>query len=207
MSMRTRQLAFAVVVLAAATVGTSGAARANVEINKPAPDFSLPAASGKTHSLAEFEGKVVVLEWTNPDCPFVKKHYGSDNMQALQRKYTAQGVVWLSINSSAPGKQGHCTPEKAAKLTIETEAAPTAVLLDSDGMVGKLYGARTTPHMFVIDGKGDLVYNGAIDDKPTADSADVKGAKNLVAAALDAVLAGKMPEVQATQPYGCSVKY
>jgi hypothetical protein len=128
-------------------------------------------------------------------------------MQALQRKYTEAGVVWLSINSSADGKQGHLTAETATKATADKNAAPTAVLLDADGKVGQLYGARTTPHMFVIDAKGNLVYNGAIDDKPTPEPADVKGAKNFVAAAIDATVAGKKPEVQATKPYGCSVKY
>jgi hypothetical protein len=148
-----------------------------------------------------------VLEWLNHDCPFVRKHYSSGNMQSLQKKYTELGVVWLSINSSAPGKQGHCTPEKANELTTKHEAAPTAVLLDADGTVGRLYGARTTPHMYVIDAKGTLVYNGAIDDKPSTSTKDVAGAKNHVAAALDAVLAGRSPEVKTSKPYGCSVKY
>jgi peroxiredoxin len=182
-------------------------AQAAVEIDQPAPDFELPSADGKSHKLSSYKGKVVVLEWLNHDCPFVRKHYGTDNMQALQRTYTEQGVVWLSINSSAPEKQGHTTAEQAAKLSADKKAAPTAVLLDPDGKVGQLYGARTTPHMFVIDAQGTLVYNGAIDDKPTPDPADVAGAKNLVAAAVDATLAGKKPEVRTTKPYGCSVKY
>jgi alkyl hydroperoxide reductase subunit AhpC len=182
-------------------------ATAAVQVNQDAPDFTLPGADGATHSLSDFRGKVVVLEWLNHDCPFVRKHYGSGNMQALQKRYTGEGVVWLSINSSAPGKQGHSTPAEAAELTAETGAAPTAVLLDPDGEVGKTYGARTTPHMFVIDPEGKLVYNGAIDDKPTTDQADVEGADNYVVAALAAVMNGETPEVQTTKPYGCSVKY
>jgi peroxiredoxin len=197
-----------IVTLALATVlAATLSAEAKVEIGKPAPDFTLSSADGKTHSLSAFKGQVVVLEWVNFDCPFVKKHYGSDNMQALQRRYTGEGVVWLSINSSAPGKQGHCTPEQAVKLGAERKAAATALLLDPEGKVGQLFGARTTPHMFVIDKEGRLVYNGAIDDKPSPDPADLAGAKNYVTAALDAVLAGRKPEVQSTQPYGCSVKY
>jgi peroxiredoxin len=184
-----------------------GASSADVTINEPAPEFTLSGADGESHKLSDYRGKVVVLEWLNHDCPFVKKHYGTDNMQALQRKYTDAGVVWLSINSSAAGKQGHLTAEQATKVTAEKNAAPSAVLLDADGKVGQLYGARTTPHMFVIDPEGKLVYNGAIDDKPTPEPADVKGAKNFVAAAIDATVAGKKPEVQAMKPYGCSVKY
>lgn len=197
----------ALATLIAGAVLAHGVASAAVEIDAPVPDFTLAAADGTTHDLADHRGKTVVLEWLNHDCPFVRKHYGSDNMQALQRLYTGKGVVWLSVNSSAPGKQGHSTPEQAAQLTAEKKAAPTAVLLDADGAVGRLYGARTTPHMFVIDPEGRLVYNGAIDDKATTDPADIKGATNHVARALDAVLAGRTPEVRATQPYGCSVKY
>lgn len=185
----------------------AGPALASPEIGQEAPAFTLPAADGETHSLADFRGQVVVLEWVNHDCPFVKKHYGSGNMQALQEKYTGEGVVWLSVNSSAPGKQGHVTPEQALELTAEKNAAPTAVLLDPEGDVGQSYGARTTPHMYVIDEDGVLVYMGAIDDRPTTDLDDVEGATNYVTAALDAVLAGGTPETQVTKPYGCSVKY
>jgi peroxiredoxin len=193
--------------IALVAAAASGAARAEVAIGEPAPDFELTASNGQSYSLSGLAGQVVVLEWLNHECPFVRKHYGSGNMQSLQKKYTGQDVVWLSINSSAPGKQGHVTPEQAEKLTAEKGAAPTAVLLDPDGKVGQLYGARTTPHMFVIDADGKLAYNGAIDDRPTPEPADVEGAKNFVAAALDAVLAGRKPETQAVKPYGCSVKY
>jgi peroxiredoxin len=182
-------------------------AHAGVAVGSAAPDFTLTDTAGETHRLADFAGKVVVLEWINHDCPFVKKHYGAGNMQALQKKYTAEGVVWLSVNSSAPGKQGHCTPEKADELSAKHGAAPTALLLDEDGKVGKAFGARTTPHMYVIDAEGVLVYNGAIDNRPTADPKDIPGATNYVAAALDAVLAGGTPEVATSKPYGCSVKY
>jgi peroxiredoxin len=182
-------------------------ATAAVQVNQAAPDFTLPAADGATHSLSEFRGKVVVLEWLNHDCPFVQKHYGSGNMQALQKRYTGEDVVWLSVNSSAPGKQGHSSAAQATELSKENGAAPTAVLLDPDGEVGKMYGARTTPHMYIVDPEGKLVYNGAIDDKPTTDQADVEGAENYVVAALAEVMDGKQPEVQTTKPYGCSVKY
>lgn len=176
-------------------------------VGKSAPDFTLTDTHGKKHSLSDYKGKFVVLEWINHDCPFVGKHYGSGNMQKLQKKYTKKGVIWLSINSSAPGKQGHCSPEKANKLTKEKDAAPTAVLLDPDGKVGKLYGAKTTPHMFIINPEGILIYNGAIDDKPSTNVADIAKAKNYVQTALDEALAGKKVTIRATQPYGCSVKY
>jgi peroxiredoxin len=201
------RLSLAVLALVFVIASFQGPASAAVEIDEPAPEFTLKDSNGATHSLSDFAGKVVVLEWLNHDCPFVRKHYSSGNMQSLQKKYTERGVVWLSINSSAPGKQGHCTPEKANELTAKHEAAPTAVLLDADGTVGRLYGARTTPHMYVIDAKGTLVYNGAIDDKPSTNTKDVAGAKNYVAAAIDAVLAGRSPEVRTSKPYGCSVKY
>lgn len=177
------------------------------EIGKPAPKFSLKGADGKEYSLSDFKGKFVVLEWYNPDCPFVKKHYNSDNMQALQKKYTEKGVVWLVINSSAKGKQGHCPPDLANKLIKKKGMAATAFLLDHDGKVGKMYGARTTPHMYIIDKEGVLIYAGAIDDKPSTNPDDIKGSKNYVVAALDEALAGKSVTVNATKPYGCSVKY
>ena len=172
-----------------------------------APDFSLPDAQGKERSLSSLKGKPVVLEWLNYDCPFVRKHYGGRNMQALQRKYTGKGVVWLSIISSAPGRQGHYPPEEVDRKSRERGASPTAVLLDPEGRVGRLYGARTTPHMFVIDKKGRLAYAGAIDDRPSTDVEDLKGARSYVSEAVDAVLAGKPVRVSSTKPYGCSVKY
>jgi peroxiredoxin len=177
------------------------------QVGKAAPDFTLTDTAGKTHSLSAFKGKVVVLEWTNPDCPFVKKHYDAGNMQNLQKTWTGKDVVWLAVNSSAPGKQGNFPAEKWTSLMKEKNAAPTAVLLDADGKAGKLYGAKTTPHMFVIDQAGLLVYDGAIDDKPSPDPASLKDAKNYVSAALESTLAGKPVETPSTKPYGCSVKY
>lgn len=182
-------------------------AASDAKIGAAAPGFSLPDTLGTSHSLADFRGKVVVLEWLNHDCPFVKKHYDSGNMPALQAKYTAQGVVWLSINSSAPGKQGNYAPEKANELSRQKKSSATAVLLDPDGKVGKAYGAKTTPHMFVIDAAGVLRYAGAIDSVASADPADVAKADNYVAQALDAVLAGKPVVTASTTAYGCSVKY
>jgi Redoxin len=164
-------------------------------------------AAGRTRALSEFAGKTVVLEWTNNDCPFVKKHYETGNMQALQREATGQDVVWLTIISSAPGKQGHVTGARALELTASRNAAPSAVLLDASGDVGRLYGARTTPHMYVISADRRLVYQGAIDDRPSADKATVPGARNYVREALAAVRAGRAPAVTAAAPYGCSIKY
>lgn len=174
---------------------------------EPAPAFQLPDAGGKTRSLEEFKGKFVVMEWLNPDCPFVRKHYDSGNMQRLQETYTGKGVTWLSINSSAPGKQGHLTPETAKAFVAERGAVSTAILLDPDGTVGRAYGAKTTPHMFIINPQGVLIYAGAIDDTPSPDPADVEGARNYVAAALDAALAGEPVATPQSKPYGCSVKY
>jgi hypothetical protein len=148
-----------------------------------------------------------VLEWLNHGCPFVKKHYSSGNMQSLQKKYGEKGVVWLSVVSSAPGKQGYNLPDDANALSTEMKAAPAAVLLDPTGEVGKLYDARTTPHMFVINPEGVIIYNGAIDDKRSTDVEDISTSKNYVAAALDEAMSGKPVTVAATQPYGCSVKY
>jgi peroxiredoxin len=194
----------AAALTAGALVGT--AANAAVQVGKPAPDFSAVDSKGVTRSLSEFKGKTVVLEWTNDGCPYVKKHYNGQNMQTLQKEAAADGVVWLSIISSAPGKQGYADGPEADKLTKDRGAAPTAVLLDPEGVVGKLYGARTTPHMYVIaDGK--IAYQGAIDDKNSADVATLKGARNYVREALAAVKTGKTPAVTATAPYGCTVKY
>lgn len=177
------------------------------EIGKPAPNFTLPDSNGVSHSLSDYEGKIVVLEWLNHGCPFVRKHYNSGNMQKLQKAYTDKGVIWFSIISSAPGKQGYCTPEEANEITAEKHAAPTAVLLDPEGTVGKLYGAKTTPHMFIIGKDGKLVYNGGIDDIRSTNVEDIAKAKNYVQMALDELLAGKEVTVKTSQPYGCSVKY
>jgi peroxiredoxin len=180
---------------------------AQAVVGQPAPAFSLPDSKGGTQSLGSFAGKLVVLEWVNPDCPFVKKHYGSGNMQKLQKAYTSRGVAWLTVNSSAPGKQGHLEAATAEAFVEDKGASPTALLLDPQGKVGRAYGAKTTPHMFVIDASGKLIYNGAIDDNPSADPADVATATNYVRAALDEALSGKPVTTAATQPYGCSVKY
>ena len=189
-------------LLAAVTI-----AQAEVQIGQPAPDFSLTDCSGKKVSLSDFKGKVVVLEWINHGCPFVAKHYGSGNMQKLQADAAAKGVVWLAINSSAPGKSGHTSPADASKKCAEVQSAATAYLLDESGEVGKTYGAKVTPEMYVIDASGVLVYHGAIDDKKSTNPGDIAGAKNYVAAALDEVLAGKPVSTPKTDPYGCGVKY
>ncbi len=182
-------------------------AQAKVNSGDAAPDFQLKDQNTKAHKLSDFKGKTVVLEWYNDECPYVQKHYDAKNMQNLQKKYTAQDVVWLSINSSAQGKQGHLTP-KTAKAVMKTRgSSPTAILLDADGSVGKLYAAKTTPHMYVIDPTGKLVYQGAIDDQASANPKSIAKANNYVAGVLDKMLAGKTVEPQSTKPYGCSVKY
>jgi peroxiredoxin len=186
---------------------TAGLSLAETEVGKPAPNFSLPDTNGKSRSLADFKGKYVVLEWYQPDCPFVRKHYRSGNMQTLQKAYTAKGVAWLSIDSSAPGAEGNYPAEKLNEIAAQDGASRTALLLDPAGDVGRLYGAKTTPDMYVIDPKGILVYKGAIDNKRSTDLADVQTANNYVKGALDAVMTGKTVPTTATPPYGCSVKY
>jgi len=176
-------------------------------VGKPAPDFTATDTNGKVHKLSEYRGKFVVLEWTNRGCPYTQKHYNSGNMQRLQREWTSKGVIWLTVVSSAPGEQGYVTaPEENAYLR-ENSAAPTAVLLDPTGTVGHLYDAKTTPHMFIINSQGMLIYNGAIDDRPTTDLADVNRAKNYVSASLQEATSGKPVSNPTTRPYGCSVKY
>lgn len=177
------------------------------EVGKAAPAFTLKDAEGVERSLAEFKGKFVVLEWVNFGCPFVKKHYGSGNMQGLQAEYTGKGVTWLAICSSAPGKQGYFAGEELKTQIAERKSAATFYLTDVEGKVGRIYGAKTTPHMYVIDPAGALVYIGGIDDIPSADAEDIPKAKNYVRLALDAVLAGKPVASSSSQPYGCSVKY
>jgi peroxiredoxin len=176
-------------------------------IDMPAPDFTLTDAEGNKHSLSDFKGKTVVLEWVNFDCPFVKKHYNSGNMTSLQSAFTEKGVVWLSINSSAPEKQGNFTGEALTDRMAAEKWHGSAYLIDSDGTVGKKYEAKTTPHMFVIDKEGVLRYMGAIDDTPSTDVDDIEGANNYVVSALNNVLTGKSVETKATKSYGCPVKY
>jgi peroxiredoxin len=180
---------------------------ATARVGQPAPEFNTPDIAGKTIRLRDYAGKTIVLEWTNNGCPFVGKHYNSGNMQALQQKYTAAGVVWLTVASSAPGEQGYVTPAEAKADLTRWHAAPTDYLLDPDGTLGHLYDARATPHMVVIDRAGRLVYMGAIDDKPSTRLADVKTAHNYVAAALDSLAAGQPVAVASTRAYGCSIKY
>ena len=194
-------------IVAGILAGLAAVAAAQAVVGQPAPAFTATDSNGKPESLADFKGKWVVLEWTNNDCPFVKKHYGSGNMQKLQKAYTGKGVTWLSVISSAPGQEGFADGAKANSLTQERAASPTAVLLDPQGKLGRLYGAKTTPHIYVIDPQGRLVYNGAIDDKPSTDTADIAGAKNYLAGALDQAMAGKPVTVASSQPYGCAVKY
>jgi len=193
--------------LLAGLVSFTQPATATVQVGKPAPDFTGTDSQGKSQRLSDYRGKVVVLEWTNHDCPFVGKHYGAGNMQAQQKEAAAKGVVWLSIVSSAPGKQGHVSAGEANRLTAERGASPTAVVLDPEGRIGQLYGAKTTPHMYVIDAQGKLVYAGGIDSIASTDATDIAPATQYVRAALAEVLAGKPVSVPVSQPYGCSVKY
>jgi hypothetical protein len=176
-------------------------------VGQPAPNFRVADTDGKPVTLSDFRGKTVVLEWSNPDCPFVKKHYGSGNMQKAQAAAARDGVVWLTINSSAVGKQGHMNGAQAKSFVAGAKARPTAYLLDPRGVVGKVYDAKTTPHMFIVNKAGTLVYAGGIDDKPTPNPADVSGARNHVLAALIELKAGKAVSVKTSRPYGCSVKY
>lgn len=182
-------------------------AYAAIEIGKPAPDFAGTDSNGKTHKLSDYKGKIVVLEWTNPLCPFVIKHYDSNNMQKLQEEYTGKDVVWLSVNSSAAGKEGNQSAEDANKYMTEKKSKATARILDPSGEIGKAYDAKTTPHMFVIDKDGNVVYKGAIDDNDSTKQETIAAAKNYVKAALDSVMEGKPVETAQTKPYGCSVKY
>lgn len=194
-------------VLLALAFGSQMTLAAGPEIGEPAPDFSVIGSDGKVHTLSDYRGRKVILEWTNHDCPYVRKHYDSGNMQALQKDAGAEGYVWLSIISSAPGKQGHVSAAGANALTKERGAEPLTVLLDEDGKVGRLYGARTTPQMFVIDESGTLRFAGGIDDKPTSNKKDIESATNFVRAAMAQIAAGEPVSVTRARPYGCSVKY
>lgn len=185
----------------------SNSALAEVAVGDKSPNFKVTDIMGKQHQLSDFTGRTVVLEWTNADCPFVRKHYDTKNMQNLQRRYTNQGVVWLTVNSSAVGKQGHLTKEQALAKVEKELAFPTAYIIDEAGELGKSFGAKTTPHMFVINGEGTVVYAGAIDNNSSSQASSVEGAENYVANALDSIMAKKPIEVASTQAYGCSVKY
>jgi len=173
----------------------------------PAPDFKGTDSTGAQHTLSEYRGKFVVLEWANQGCPYDRKHYLSGSMEAQQREWTAKGVIWLSVISSAPGEQGYVTPAEENTYLKTMHAAPTAALLDPNGTIGRLYAAKTTPHIFIIDPTGKLIYQGAIDDKPTTDQEDLKGARNYLNETLTAAMAGKPIQIASTRPYGCSVKY
>jgi peroxiredoxin len=176
-------------------------------VGSAAPDFSAPDANGKTQSLAEYKGKYVVLEWFNPECPFVKKHYGGGNMQKLQDEFTGKGVVWLTIDSNAPGTEGSISAEQAKKIMDSWKTKQTALVLDPESKIAKLYGAKNTPNMVIINPDGKIVYEGAIDSKATPNPADIPSSTNYVKAALDESLAGKPISNAQTKPYGCSVKY
>ena len=180
---------------------------ASPAIGQPAPEFSLPDTYGAEHALADYRGEWVVLEWLNYGCPYVKKHYNSQNMQNLQAEYGDRGVKWLAIVSSAPGKQGYYEPDAMNEMSEKKGQKALAVLLDPTGRVGRLYNAQTTPQMVIIDPEGTLLYNGAIDDKPSSRPASLEGAHNYLAVALDEALAGQPVSVPTTKPYGCSVKY
>lgn len=180
---------------------------AAIETGQPAPSFTAQTASGQTVSLSQFEGKPVVLEWTNHGCPFVKKFYKGGDMQSLQATATKNGVVWLRVISSAPGKQGHLSAQEATQMAEEQNVAATHTLLDASGALGRLYGAKTTPHMYVISAQGTLAYQGAIDSNASADSADIAGATNYVMSALAALAKGETPATANTRSYGCSIKY
>jgi len=195
------KLAFALVLLLIVPVAAA------VGADEAAPNFTATDSYGHRHSLAEYKGKFVVLEWHNQGCPYTKKHYESGNMQKLQKLWTSRGVVWFTVISSAPGEQGYVTAQQENDYVKRMGAAPTAVLLDPSGALGHLYGAKTTPDMFVINPQGQLIYEGAIDDKATVEQSDIAGAVNYVTAALEESMAGKAVLVTASRPYGCSVKY
>lgn len=192
---------------AAYLMGPAQSAAARAQPGAPAPAFTARDIAGKAVSIGDYRGKTVILEWTNNGCPFVGKHYNSGNMQALQQRFTREGDVWLTVASSAPGNEGYVTPDEARADIARWKAAPSDYLLDPDGVVGRLYDARATPHMVVIDRAGVIAYMGAIDDKPSVNPGDVKTAHNYVVAALEALAAGKPIAVSATRAYGCSVKY
>lgn len=205
-----RRLLLSAVALGAAgllVLPQLGNASSAVQVGQPAPAFTAKDTNGKTVSLADLKGKTVVLEWSNHECPFVKKHYSGNNMQALQKKWTGQDVVWLTVVSSPVGEQGYVDAAQANRLTAERGAAPSAVLLDPKSQIARAYGATVTPHMYVIDKTGKLAYAGGIDDKPSTRIDDLKGAKNFVDSALTELAQGKAVSTTTARPYGCTVKY
>jgi AhpC/TSA family len=204
--MRVRSSRPAVLATTALTFLLSAAAYA-VAPGSPAPDFKGTDSNGATQTLSQYKGKYVVLEWHNNGCPYEQKHYLSGNMESLQKQWTGKGVVWLSIISSAPGTQGYVTPAEENAYMKKMNAVPTATILDPKGVIGRLYSAKTTPHMFVIDPTGKIIYEGAIDDQPSPDPSTLKGAKNYLNEALNSAMAGKPVATPSTRPYGCSVKY
>ena len=203
MAFFSRHLSATIFCLASASLAVSG----QVRVGTPAPAFTATDSNGQSHSLSQYHGKYVVLEWHNQGCPYTRKHYVSGNMQNLQKEWTARGVVWFTVISSPPGQQGFVTPSQENAYLEKMHAAPSAVLMDSDGKVGRLYNARTTPQMIVINPDGNVMYDGAIDNKPTPDVDDIPGADNYVNDALTAAMAGKPIVTPFTRPYGCSVKY
>ena len=195
------------IVMTGMIIGVSSYGHAEAKVGESAPIFTLKDSEGREFSLESYRGRFVVLEWVNFDCPFVGKHYGSGNMQALQSAYIEKNVAWLSICSSAPGRQGYFEKDELAERMEKEKAVPTAYLLDAEGAVGRMYGARTTPHMFIINPEGTLIYAGGIDDKPSTDKDDISDASNYVKLVLEAALEGKAIPVTSSKPYGCSVKY
>ena len=193
-------------MVAFAVAGAALAAWA-ARVGERAPEFTATDTNGQVHKLSDYAGKFVVLEWHNRGCPYTAKHYDSGNMERLQHEWTSRGVIWLTVISSAPGKQGYVTASEENEYVKKMNAAPTAVLLDPTGVVGHLYDAKTTPQIFIINPQGVLIYDGAIDDRATTDVGDVKGARNYASQALEEAMAGKAVSIPTTRPYGCSVKY
>lgn len=202
-----KQFILTSIAVAALAIPAFTANAAAPEIGKAAPDFSATDIAGEEFKLSDHKGKIVVLEWTNHECPFVKKHYGSNNMQALQKSEGEKGVKWVSINSSAKGRQGFTSSEEAQKVAKDQGSMASNIITDPSGKIGKLYDAKTTPHMFVIDAEGNLAYAGAIDSDASPNPATIKNANNYITAAVDELIAGKDVTTSQTQPYGCSVKY
>jgi len=198
---------FLTVFFLSSILSFASATQAEVQIGASAPQFTASDVHGVNQSLDQYKGKIIVLEWTNPECPYVVKHYQTGNMQQLQKKYVGLGVVWLTINSSGENKQGNLSTEEAKNYLSEKAAMPTAYLFDPSGTIGKSYGAKTTPHMFIINSAGTVAYAGAIDDNSSSRHSSVENARNFVAEALDALLADQPVQTASTKAYGCSVKY